>query len=136
MLDLVREVRPPFNPSEVVAEFCEVLRSYRATRVHGDKYAGDWPSEAFARYAVAYEPCGTAKSDIYRNSLPLINTGKLQLLDVPRLVSQALRTTSAAPRAAAATASITLPRATTTSATRRWALWCCSAAPPAPTPRD
>jgi hypothetical protein len=88
VLDCVREVRPPFNPSEVVADFCETLKSYRVSRVYGDKYAGEWPAEAFAKKAVTYEPCGTAKSDIYKNSLPLINTGKLALLDVTRLVNQ------------------------------------------------
>jgi len=88
VLDLIREYRPPFNPSEVVADMCETLKSYRVSRVSGDKYAGEWPAEAFAKKAVTYEPCGTAKSDIYKNSLPLINTGKLRLLDVPRLVNQ------------------------------------------------
>jgi len=47
VLDAVREVRPPFSPEAVVAEFAATLRSYRVTKVSGDRYAGEWPREQF-----------------------------------------------------------------------------------------
>src|SRR5262249_52184099 len=35
ILDALRERRPPFSPEAVVADFADVLRSYRVTRVRG-----------------------------------------------------------------------------------------------------
>src|SRR2546423_13852836 len=37
VLDLVREVKPPFSPETVVKEFADTLRRYRITRVTGDR---------------------------------------------------------------------------------------------------
>ena len=47
ILDLLREVRPPFSPEAVVEEFADVLRRYRLTKVYGDRYAGEWCREVF-----------------------------------------------------------------------------------------
>src|SRR5262249_29204587 len=88
ILDALREVRPPFSPEGVVAEFCALLKLYRVNRVVGDHYGGEWPRERFRAYHVDYELAGQAKSDIYRDFLPLLNSGKTELLDHPRLVSQ------------------------------------------------
>ena len=41
LTDLIREVKPPFNPESVVAELVEVLRSYRIRDVAGDRYRLD-----------------------------------------------------------------------------------------------
>jgi hypothetical protein len=88
VLDVVREMRPPFSPEAVVADFAKLLQRYRVTRVVGDRYAGEWPREQFRKHAVEYDPSDRAKSDIYRDLLPLLNSGRLQLLDDPRLVGQ------------------------------------------------
>ena len=39
VLDVVREVRPPFSPEGTVADFAVLLKSYRITCVTGDRYA-------------------------------------------------------------------------------------------------
>jgi hypothetical protein len=88
VLDLVREVRPPFSPDDVVREFAELLLGYNIRTVYGDRYAGEWPRERFRAHGVGYQVSGRAKSDIYRDLLPLLNSGRVELLDVPRLASQ------------------------------------------------
>jgi hypothetical protein len=88
VLDVVREVRPPFSPESCVAEFCALLKEYRCTEVTGDRYAGEWPREQFRKLGVAYKLADKPKSDIYRDLLPLLNSGKLELLDLPRLTAQ------------------------------------------------
>jgi hypothetical protein len=88
VLDAVRERKPPFSPEDVVAEFCSALASYRVTKVQGDRYAGEWPREQFRKLHVGYEPAAKPKSDLYRDLLPLINSGKVALLDHPKLVAQ------------------------------------------------
>jgi len=90
VLDCLREVRAPFSPDAVVREFAQLLSSYRVTTVHGDRYAGEWPRERFRDYGVSYEPAERPKSDLYRELLPLLTAGRVELLDVPRLHSQLL----------------------------------------------
>ncbi|MEK4034263.1 hypothetical protein WOC76_12635 [Methylocystis sp. IM3] len=88
VLDALRVVKPPFSPSDVVADFCNLLRSYRISRVRGDRYAGEWPREQFRKHGVEYLPSEKPKSDIFRDFLPLINGRRVELLDDKKLVAQ------------------------------------------------
>ena len=88
VLDCLREVRPPFSPESVVREFATVLKSYRVTKVSGDRYAGEWPREQFRKLGIEYEPAEQSKSDLYRDLLPQLNSKQLDLLDHPRLLNQ------------------------------------------------
>jgi hypothetical protein len=88
VLDCVREVRPPFSPESVTRDFSIVLKSYRISRVIGDRYAGEWVTEQFKSNGIGYEPAEQAKSDIYRDVLPLINSRKVELLDLAKLQAQ------------------------------------------------
>ncbi|MGI4945167.1 MAG: hypothetical protein ACRYHQ_32165, partial [Janthinobacterium lividum] len=88
VLDVVREVRPPFSPQSTVEDFCALLKEYRCTEVVGDRYAGEWPREQFRKFGITYKLAEKTKSDIYRDLLPLLNSGKLELLDLPRLTAQ------------------------------------------------
>ena len=49
VLDATREVRPPFSPDGVTAEFAALLRSYGISTVVGDRYAAEWPRRAVRR---------------------------------------------------------------------------------------
>jgi hypothetical protein len=84
----VREVRPPFSPEATVAEFAAVLEGYGVTHVIGDAFAGAWPAEAFARHGLAYTISPKTKTEIYRDVLPAINSGRVALLDHRRLLAQ------------------------------------------------
>ena len=90
VLDAVRERRPPFSPESVVSEFVELLKSYGITTVTGDRYAGEWPRERFREHGIEYETADESKSDIYREVLPLLNSGRVELLEHPRLHAQLL----------------------------------------------
>jgi hypothetical protein len=88
VLDCMREIRAPFQPESVVQDFCRTLAQYRVTTVVGDRYGGEWPAEQFRKRNIRYLPSEKAKSDIYRDILPILNSGKCQLLDDRRLISQ------------------------------------------------
>lgn len=90
VLDLLQEARPPFSPEEVVAGFAATLKTYGISRVSGDRYAGEWPREAFRRSGVAYAVAERSKSELYRELLPVLNSRKVELLDDRRLVAQLL----------------------------------------------
>jgi hypothetical protein len=88
ILDVVREVRPPFSPEGVVEEFAALLRQYGIVSVCGDRYGGEWPREQFRNNRIEYIVSERTKSEIYLEFLPLLNSGRVQLLDSQRLISQ------------------------------------------------
>jgi hypothetical protein len=88
VVDALREIKPPFSPESAVAEFSELLKSYRVSEITGDRYAGEWPRERFREHGIVYEPAQKPKSDLYRDLLPAINSRKLDLLDDARLLTQ------------------------------------------------
>lgn len=88
ILDAIREAKPPFSPDGVVQEFAELLKSYGIAKVTGDRYAGEWPRERFRVHGIAYELSEQPKSDIYRDTLPLLNSGRVELLDNQRVIIQ------------------------------------------------
>jgi hypothetical protein len=88
VLDAIREFRPPFSPEAVVIEIAALLKSYKLSRVTGDRYGGEWPRERFRLSGITYDISERPKSDVYRDSLPLLNSGKIELLDHKRLASQ------------------------------------------------
>jgi hypothetical protein len=88
VVDAVRERKPLFSPDDVVLEFVGLMKAYGIRTVTGDRYAGEWPRERFRAAGIAYELSDRPKSDLYRDMLPLLNSGKVDLLDHNRLVSQ------------------------------------------------
>jgi hypothetical protein len=88
ILDAVRERKPPFSPEAVVEEFCDFLKTWRITKVRGDKYAGEWPREQFRKRGINYETSEKFRSELYLDFLPLLNSGAVDLLDSDRLVNQ------------------------------------------------
>ena len=88
VLDAVREAKPPYSPEQVTIEFASLLKTYGVVRVQGDRYAGEWPRERLRAHGIAYDLSSQPKSDIYRDCLPVLNSGRAQLLDIPRLASQ------------------------------------------------
>ena len=88
VLDVLREEKPPFSPDAVAREFAELLKLYGVRTVEGDRYGGEWPRERFRAHGITYTLASEPKSEIYRSALPLINAGRCELLDEPRLISQ------------------------------------------------
>jgi hypothetical protein len=88
VLDVVREVRPPFSPEATVVDFAAVLKGYRLSRVTSDRFAGSWPVEAFRKMGITVEPSDRTRSEIYLTALPMVMSGQVELLDHPRLLKQ------------------------------------------------
>jgi hypothetical protein len=88
IVDCFRERRPRFVPTAVVAEFAQLLKSYRISSVTGDRFGGEWVREQFRKHGISYQPAEKSKSDLYLELLPVINQGTVDLLDGERLVTQ------------------------------------------------
>jgi hypothetical protein len=88
VIDVIREVRPPFSPEQTVADFCKLLKGYRVNSVRGDRYAGEWPREQFRKWGISYEPSEKTKSELYIDALPLLNSHLAALPDNVTLTRQ------------------------------------------------
>jgi len=88
VLDCVREIKPPFSPESVIEEYADLVKSYRCTKVYGDRFGGEFPREIFRRHGMNFDVADKSKSQIYQAALPLINSGAVDLLDNDLLVNQ------------------------------------------------
>jgi hypothetical protein len=86
--DCIREFRPPFSPESVVGALADVLRSYGLSEVTGDAYSGEFVRELFRDKGISYRVSKKSKSEIYIDLLPMLNSGRVALLDHPKMVSQ------------------------------------------------
>jgi hypothetical protein len=71
----------PFDPDDVVEEAAIVLRSYRQAEVYGDHVGGVWVREPLRKAGVTYHVCREPKTKLYRDTLPRLNAGLIELLD-------------------------------------------------------
>jgi hypothetical protein len=89
VIDCVREAVPPFSPAAVVADIVLPLcNSYRITRVHGDNFAGEFAKEPLRKAGVDYSLWDQHKSALYRDLLPLLNSKRITLPRIDKLINQ------------------------------------------------
>jgi hypothetical protein len=88
ILDCLVEVKAPFDPSVATAQLAAVLKSYKCAEVFGDRYAANYVTESFAKHEIRYRHSTLNRSEIYMESLPLFNAGRIRLLDNARIISQ------------------------------------------------
>lgn len=88
VLDCIREIRPPFSPDAAVEQFAAVIKSYGLHRVTGDNYAAEWSKERFRVHGIQYNKSERFRSAIYLDFLPLLNAGRVALLDHKRMRAQ------------------------------------------------
>ena len=117
ILDVIREREPPFSPEAVVEEFASLIRSYRCSKVYGDRSAesgrvSNFTSEASSmsrrrnRSLSCIGTCCRSSTAVRLRSLIMSGSSRS---------SYHLR---GAPHAAAKKASIMLQELTTTSPTQ------------------
>ena len=63
----------------MVDDFAALLKSYRVSRVTGDRYAGEFPRELFRKHGISYDLAKQTKSELFRDLLPLLNSGRIVL---------------------------------------------------------
>jgi hypothetical protein len=90
VLDVVASRTPPFSPESVVKEFTKLLKAYGVGAVTGDRYAGEWPREAFGKRGISYVVSEQPKSALYVEFLPLLTSQRVALLDNKQLLQEAL----------------------------------------------
>lgn len=88
VLDLLLEFKPPFSPLNVVDSFAEALEAYGIKRITGDRFGGEFVREPFRARGIVYKLSDLSASEIYTETLSLLNSGKSSLLDNPKMINQ------------------------------------------------
>ncbi len=88
VIDLLREVRAPHSPSAAIEGFAEDLRRFHLSQVSGDRYSAGFVVDSFASAGIRYVHCEKTTSGLYAELLPMMNAGRVELIDHPRLVAQ------------------------------------------------
>ncbi|MGQ7242943.1 hypothetical protein ACUN9V_05700 [Salinicola sp. V024] len=88
VVDAIRSRKPPFSPEAVIADYAELAKSYGCSSVTGDRYAGEFPRELFRKHGVQYELSDRPRSDLYRDLLPLMNSGRVELPESDQLLKE------------------------------------------------
>jgi hypothetical protein len=88
VLDVVREFKPPFSPDVVVGAFCAMFKNYKIYKVVGDRWGSEFVRERFQTKGISYETADRPKSEYYKELLPLVNSKRIELLDLSKLQTQ------------------------------------------------
>lgn len=80
--------RAPFDPSAAVTRFAGILKEYGCRRVTGDRYAGETFRAAFGREGIDYDVSERSKSELYEALEPMVNGGRIVLVDEPQIEQQ------------------------------------------------
>jgi hypothetical protein len=88
LLDVLRLWKAPFNPYTAVREQTDELKRFGLRRVTGDNYAAEFVAQAFTNCGIAYHKAELSKSLLYRELLPRLCTGDIELLDDETLIDQ------------------------------------------------
>ena len=89
MVDALREIKPPFSPEFAVAQLVRLLKGYRVYTVEGDAFGGEFAREPLKKHGISYQLAKKPKSDLYAHHLlPMLNSGRVDLLDHPRAIQQ------------------------------------------------
>jgi len=88
IVEVIRSRAPKFNPEEVTAQYCELLKSYHVFEVIGDKFSGDFASSLFEKAGINYLRAEKTKSELYIEAEGAFNAGLVEIPNKEPLVSQ------------------------------------------------
>jgi len=88
VIDVARERKPQFVPSQVIAEFADLLRAYRVTEVRGDNAGSGFHAGEWDRHQMPFRKFENTTSENYLTALPVLLARRVRLLDNKTLRSQ------------------------------------------------
>lgn len=87
-LDALRVWKPSFNPSVPLAESAALFTQYGIREVSGDRFAAGFVVEGYRQHAITYTGSDRDTSATYLELLPLVNAGRVRLLDIPEMLRE------------------------------------------------
>lgn len=89
VVDLLHHYPSPHEPYAVVKRMADTCKRYRVRHVTGDRYAGNWVSDAWRDNGIKYQPSELSSSEAYAELMPRFTTpGALQLPELEVLIKE------------------------------------------------
>jgi hypothetical protein len=88
IIDHVFVHKPPFDASQVFAEFAAICRNFGTTDVCSDRYSIGFLISECQRNGLTHKPSDLDKSRLYLHALPQLTSGRVRLPDVPEIVTE------------------------------------------------
>jgi len=88
VVDRIEERFSPLDPAQVTEEFATIMKSYGIKRTKSDRYAGMWPTSAYAKHGVVVEINDQSASELLLELGALIRMGRVVLPESDRLLTQ------------------------------------------------
>jgi hypothetical protein len=88
--DVLQEWVPPFDPGVAVGEIAALVAPFAITEVVGDQFSAGFAAAEFHRHGIAYHVSERKTVECVLDSLAVINTRRVRLLDDPKLRRQFL----------------------------------------------
>lgn len=88
VVDRIEERFSPLDPAQVTEEFATIMKAYGIRRIKSDRYAGMWPTAAYAKHSVAVEINDQSASELLLELGALIRMGRVVLPESDRLLTQ------------------------------------------------
>ena len=88
IVDAVRAWPAPHNPEQAIAEAAAFIKTYGCMSITGDRYAGQFPEQAFRRHGVWYEVSTLDRSALYRELLPRVLSGAVTIPNDPAVLKE------------------------------------------------
>jgi hypothetical protein len=79
-IDYLYEVRPPFDPLEVIGDLCAKLKLWNIQTVTGDQYGKPYIT-AFGRAGITYQVAPINTSEVYLHALPSWTSRSVRLFE-------------------------------------------------------
>lgn len=83
--DFSHEIKAPFDAGDAMDAMVTSLKRYRITQVKGDHWGGMWNRNPLRAQGISFVVSERAKSDIYRDVLPILTSKRVKLLDLKRV---------------------------------------------------
>jgi hypothetical protein len=81
VLDVVREYKPRFVPTQVIAELAVLCNVFGITQVYGDRYAIGFHESEWRKYGVSFQAYEQTTSENFLGLLPLLLAKRVQLIN-------------------------------------------------------
>lgn len=88
IVDSIRLYRSPHDPIAAIRDMSLQLKKFGIKRITGDNYAAEFVKSAFLANKIRYEKCPITASQLYIETLPIIGSGCVELLDNETLINQ------------------------------------------------
>jgi hypothetical protein len=91
IVDRLEERIPPFDTSQIVEEYAEILKQFGIMKISGDRFGGVWTSDAFKKHGIEYEMSPLVKNDLLLEFVSLVRMREVLLPKNQRLLLQSIQ---------------------------------------------